>query len=109
MTKTKVAVFWRFLSDNTTYSQANYEADVESLKGVYQARGYKDVVVKDPTLDVYVANPDAKPEKLKRRMRITIPIVEGDLFYKRIRIVAVQQNGQPTGSGRPRCSGPPSS
>jgi outer membrane protein insertion porin family len=106
MTKTKVAVFWRFLSDNTTYSQANYEADVESLKGVYQARGYKDVVVKDPTLDVYVVNPDAKPEKLKRRMRLTIPIVEGDLFYtNEIRIVAVQQNGQPTESGQPTVFG----
>ena len=60
MQKTKVAVFWRFLSDNTVYSQANYEADVESLKGVYQAKGYKDVVVKDPILDVYVVNPDAE-------------------------------------------------
>ena len=102
MHKTKVAVFWRILSDNTVYSQANYEADVESLKGVYQARGYKDVVVKDPILDVYIVNPDAKPEKLKRRVRITIPIVEGDLFYtNEIRIVAVQQNGQPTESGQP--------
>ncbi len=92
MHKTKVAVFWRFLSDNTVYSQANYEADVESLKGVYQARGYKDVVVKDPILDVYVVNPDAKPEKIKRRVRITIPIVEGDLFYtNEVRIVAVQR------------------
>ncbi len=103
MHKTKVAVFWRILSDNTVYSQANYEADVESLKGVYQARGYKDVVVKDPTLDVYVVNPDAKPDKLKRRVRITIPIVEGDLFYtNEIRIVAVQPNGQPTESGQPQ-------
>lgn len=102
MHKTKVAVFWRILSDNTVYSQANYEADVESLKGVYQARGYKDVVVKDPILDVYIVNPDAKPEKLKRRVRITIPIVEGDLFYtNEIRIVAVQGNGQPTESGQP--------
>ena len=57
MHKTKVAVFWRILSDNTVYSQANYEADVESLKGVYQARGYKDVVIKDPILDVYVDEP----------------------------------------------------
>jgi len=103
MHKTKVAVFWRILSDNTVYSQANYEADVESLKGAYQARGYKDVVIKDPTLDVYVVNPDAKPDKLKRRVRITIPIVEGDLFYtSEVRITAVQQNGQPTESGQPQ-------
>ena len=29
MKKTKVNTFWRLLSENTTYSQANYEADVE--------------------------------------------------------------------------------
>src|SRR5262249_16064879 len=31
MHKTKVAVFWRILSENTVYNQANYEADVESI------------------------------------------------------------------------------
>ena len=101
MHKTKVAVFWRILSDNTVYSQANYEADVESLKGVYQARGYKDVVIKDPILDVYVTNPDAKPEKIKRKVRLTIPIVEGDKFFTNdLTVVAVRQNGQPTESGQ---------
>jgi len=101
MHKTKVAVFWRILSDNTVYSQANYEADVESLKGVYQARGYKDVVIKDPILDVYVVNPDAKPNKIKRKVRLTIPIVEGDKFFTNdLTVVAVRQNGQPTESGQ---------
>ena len=103
MHKTKVATFWRILSDNTVYSQANYEADVESLKAVYQARGYKDIVIKDPTLDVYVVNPEAKPKKIKRRVKITIPVVEGDKFFtNEIHVVAVQQNGQPTESGQPQ-------
>ncbi len=102
MTKTKVAVFWRILSDNTVYSQANYEADVESLKGVYQAKGYKDIVIKDPILDVYVVDPKAEPTKIKRKVRITIPVVEGDLYYaNELKIVAVEQNGQPTASGEP--------
>jgi len=70
MHKTKVATLWRILSENTTYSQANYEADVESIKGVYQSKGYKDIVVKDPVLEVYVVNPKAK--KPKRRVRISI-------------------------------------
>jgi outer membrane protein insertion porin family len=101
MHKTKVATFWRILSESTTYNQANYEADVESIKGLYQSKGYKDVVVKDPTLEVYVVNPKAEPKKLKRRVRITIPIVEGDKFYtNEITITAVQQNGQPTESGQ---------
>jgi outer membrane protein insertion porin family len=97
MHKTKIATFWRILSDNTTYSQANYEADVESMKGVYQSKGYKDVVVKDPILDVYVVNPKAK--KTKRRVRITIPVVEGDKFFvNQVRITKVEQNGQPSES-----------
>ncbi len=96
MHKTKVAVWWRILSENTVYSQANYEADVESIKALYQSKGYKDVVVKDPILDVFVVNPDAKPSKIKRRVRITIPIVEGDKFYvNEIQITRVQQGGQP--------------
>jgi outer membrane protein insertion porin family len=94
MHKTKVATFWRILSENTTYSQANYEADVESIKQVYQSKGYKDIVVKDPILDVYVVDPKAK--KTKRRVRITIPVVEGDKFYtNQIRITRVEKNGQP--------------
>ena len=102
MHKTKVAVFWRILSENTVYNQANYEADVESLKNLYQAHGYKDVVVKDPTLDVYVVNPEkTDPKKIKRRVRITIPIVEGDKFFvNTVTVTAVGPNGQPTDDGQ---------
>ena len=96
MTKTKVDVFWRVFSENTTYNQANYEADVENLKGLYQSKGYKDVVIKDAILDVYVKNPNADPKKIKRAVRITIPIVEGDRYYvNAIRIVRVDQSGKP--------------
>ncbi len=102
MHKTKVATFWRILSDDTVYNQANYEADVESIKGLYQSKGYKDVVVKDPILDVYITNPTAKPTKLKRRVRITVPIVQGDKFYtNNITVVRVQQNGQPADPPEP--------
>ncbi len=95
MHKTKVATFWRILSDDTVYNQVNYEADVESIKALYQSKGYKDVVVKDPILDVYIVNPNAKPTKIKRRVRITVPIVQGDKFYTNtITVVRVQQNGQ---------------
>jgi outer membrane protein insertion porin family len=96
MEKTKVDVFWRVFSENTTYSQANYEADVESLKGLYHSKGYKDVVIKDPVLDVFIKNPKAKPDKVKRAVRITIPIVEGDQwFVNEIRIVQVDRGGKP--------------
>lgn len=97
MKKTKVNTWFRLLSEtSTTYSQANYDADVENLKGVYHAKGYKDVVVKDPILDVFVKNPKAVAKKQKKRVRITIPIVEGDQFFtNQIQIVKVNQAGQP--------------
>lgn len=102
MKKTKVSTLWRLLSDNTTYSQANYEADVELIKGAYQAKGYKDIVVKDPILDVFVTNPKADPKKYKRKIRITVPVVEGDQFLVgEIRIVKMDQNGLPEAESAP--------
>ncbi len=80
--KTKQAHWWRFFDSKSTYNQAGYEEDVEALRKVYQDVGYKDVVIKDPILDVFVTNPSEKrPEKINRRVRITIPIVEGEKFY----------------------------
>jgi outer membrane protein insertion porin family len=98
MKKTKVNTWFRFLAEtSTTYSQANYDADVENLKNLYQSKGYKNIVVKDPTLDIFVKNPRAKPKKQKKRVRIAIPLVEGDQFFtNKIDIVKVNQTGQPS-------------
>jgi outer membrane protein insertion porin family len=82
LSKTKQAHWWRFFDSKSTYNQAGYEEDVEALRKVYQNVGYKDVVIKDPVLEVFVTNPSEKrPEKINRRVRITIPIVEGERFY----------------------------
>jgi outer membrane protein insertion porin family len=82
LSKTKQAHWWRFFDSKSTYNQAGYEEDVEALRRVYQDVGYKDVVIKDPILDVFVTNPSEKrPEKIKRRVNMTIPIVEGERFY----------------------------
>jgi outer membrane protein insertion porin family len=102
MKKTKETALWRLFSDKTSYNQANYDEDVENVKALYQSRGYKNVVVKDPKIDIYVKNPRAKPKKIKRRARITIPIVEGERFYTgNIRVVRVNQQGQPADSPEP--------
>jgi outer membrane protein insertion porin family len=102
MKKTKVSAFWRIASDKTTFNQANYDEDVESVKALYQSKGYKDIVVKDPKIDLFVKNPNAKPKKQKRRARITIPLVEGERFYTGdIRVVRVNQQGQPADPPEP--------
>ena len=82
MHKTATAHWWRFFDSKSTYNQASYDEDVESLRKLYQDAGYKDVVVKDAVLDTFVVNPGEKrADKIKRRVKITIPIVEGERWY----------------------------
>ncbi len=82
MKKSKVNSLWRVFSDKTVYNQANFDEDVESIKHLYQDYGYKDIVVKDPVLDIFIANPNQKnAKKIRKRMRITIPLVEGEKFF----------------------------
>ena len=103
MHKTKVATFWRILSDNTVYSQANYEADVESIKGVYQAKGYKDVVVKDPILDVYVVEPERQAREDQAAGADHDPDRRGrQVLHQRDHASSrVRQNGQPAEPAEP--------
>lgn len=83
MKKTRQANFYQFWDSKDVYNQANYEEDIESVKKVYQNAGYKDVVVKDPIIETFVMNPsETRPEKVKRRAAITIPIVEGERYYQ---------------------------
>ena len=82
MKKTATAHWWRFFDSKSTYNQASYDEDVESLRKVYQDAGFKDVVVKDAILDTFIVNPKEKrPDKIKRRAKLTIPIVEGERWY----------------------------
>ncbi|HYR45844.1 MAG TPA: POTRA domain-containing protein, partial [Thermoanaerobaculia bacterium] len=103
MKKTKVNTWFRLLSEtSTTYSQANYDADVESIKAVYHSKGYKDVVVKDPVLDIFVKNPKAPAKKQKKNVRITIPLVEGDQFFiGTVQVIKVDQSGAPEDASVP--------
>ncbi len=82
MKKTRESNFYQFWDSKDVYNQASYEEDVESIKKVYQNAGYKDVVVKDPVIETFVVNPqERRPEKVKRRARIRIPLVEGERYY----------------------------
>jgi len=82
MKKTATDHWWRFYDSKSVYNQASIDEDMDSLRKLYQGKGYKDVVIKDPILETFVVNPKEKlADKIKRRLRITIPIVEGDLFF----------------------------
>ncbi|HEY7369017.1 MAG TPA: outer membrane protein assembly factor BamA [Thermoanaerobaculia bacterium] len=96
MKETKTANLLRTLSEKTVWNQANYEADVELIKQLYWARGYKDVVVKDPVVEPFVVDPSKPEQKQKRRVKIKIPIVEGEQFFvNELKVVRVEQTGQP--------------
>jgi Outer membrane protein/protective antigen OMA87 len=82
MKKTRQRNFYQFWDSKDVYNQANYEEDIESVKKVYQNAGYKDIVAKDPVIETFVVNPDeTRRDKVKRRARIEIPLVEGERFY----------------------------
>ncbi|MFN7987103.1 MAG: outer membrane protein assembly factor BamA [Thermoanaerobaculia bacterium] len=82
MKKTRKTNFYQFWDSKDVYNQANYEEDIESVKKVYQNAGYKDVVVKDPVVSTFIVNPrETRPDKVKRRARIEVPIVEGERYY----------------------------
>ncbi len=82
MKKTRESNFYQFWDSKDVYNQTSYEEDIESIKTVYQNAGYKDVVVKDPLIETFVVNPQEKrPDKVKRRARIQIPLVEGERYY----------------------------
>lgn len=95
MKKSKVATLLRVLSDKTVYNPANFDEDVESIKHLYQDYGYKDIVVKDPVLDFYVVNPKQKNlKKIRKKVRIMVPLVEGEKFYFG-RIDIATEEGEP--------------
>ncbi len=82
MKKTRQRNFYQFWDSKDVYNQANYEEDIESVKKVYQNAGYKDIVAKDPVIETFVVNPgETRRDKVKRRARIEIPLVEGERFY----------------------------
>lgn len=82
MKKTRESNFYQFWDSKDVYNQASYEEDIESIKKVYQNAGYKDIVVKDPVIQTFTVNPaEKRPDKIKRRARIQIPLVEGERYY----------------------------
>ena len=82
MKKTREANFYQFWDSKDVYNQASYEEDIELVKKIYQNAGYKDIVVKDPVISTFVVDPkETRPEKIKRRAKIQIPLVEGERYY----------------------------
>lgn len=61
------------------YKPATFEEDLERVREVYREKGYKNVTLGEPEIDVRAKRPDAPTsKKMKRRMFIEIPVIEGE-------------------------------
>ncbi len=61
------------------YDPAKLQEDLDKVRDVYRASGYKNAVIGEPKVEVRALKPDAANVKdQKRRMFIIVPIEEGD-------------------------------
>jgi outer membrane protein insertion porin family len=61
------------------YDPAKLQEDLDKVRDVYRAAGYKNAVVGEPQIEVRALKPNAVQAKdQKRRMFITVPIEEGE-------------------------------
>jgi outer membrane protein insertion porin family len=61
------------------YNPATVQEDLDRVRDLYRERGYKNVVVDEPELEVRALRPEAPtPGQTKRRLFITIPVEEGE-------------------------------
>lgn len=73
------------------YNPAKMEEDLERIREAYRQRGYKNVAILDPEIEIKARRPNAPTlENQKRRMIVTIPIDEGSRW--RLGEVTIQGN-----------------
>lgn len=76
--KTKVRSLTRPWGKKTIWSREDWGEDSENLKKFYMDRGYKDVVVGDPKVELVARRPWGRTQRERRFIhRITIPLEEG--------------------------------
>ncbi len=79
MKKVKESGLITRLMKKDIYDPAKLQEDLDKVRDVYRASGYKNAVIGEPRVEVRALKPDAASVKdQKRRMFITVPIEEGD-------------------------------
>jgi outer membrane protein insertion porin family len=78
MKKLKQKRWYRPFGKKLIWNKETWGEDSENLKKFYMNRGYKDVIVGEPKVELVARNPNAPTLKGKKyRMIVTIPIEEG--------------------------------
>jgi len=79
--KTKQKSLRNYFGDKIVYTREGWDEDRDTLRKFYGNRGYIDVKIGEPVLELVAKKPDAKTLKKKKyRMHITIPIEEGEPY-----------------------------
>ncbi len=79
--KTKQTGLMQKFGGKTLYLEESWDEDRDNLRKFYLNRGYKDIKIGQPTLELEAKNPDADTLKKKEyRLHITIPIEEGEPY-----------------------------
>jgi outer membrane protein insertion porin family len=81
MKKLKQKSIWRMFGKKLIWSKEAWGEDSENVKKYYMNRGYKDVLVGEPKVDLVAGNPEGATQKKKKfRMFVNIPVEEGKQF-----------------------------
>ena len=78
---TKQKSLRNMFGDKIVYTKEAWDEDRDNLRTFYGNRGYIDVKIGEPVIDLVAKNPDAETLKKKKyTMHITVPIEEGEPY-----------------------------
>lgn len=77
MKKTKETNLVTRLLKRDIYNPATFAEDLEAVRELYRERGYKDVTLGEPAIEVRPLRPERPVEDQKRRLFVSIPVDEG--------------------------------
>jgi outer membrane protein insertion porin family len=79
--KTKSKSLFHPFGEKIVYTKEAWDEDRDNLRTFYQNRGYIDVKIGQPDLELVAKHPDAETLKKKKyQMNITVPIEEGEPY-----------------------------
>jgi outer membrane protein insertion porin family len=79
--KTKETGLFQMFGDKTVYSDASWEEDRDNLRKFYLDRGYIDVKIGEPQIEMVAESPDAETLKKKDfKLVVKIPVEEGEPY-----------------------------
>jgi outer membrane protein insertion porin family len=79
--ETKKKGLLSLFSGKTVYTRENWDTDRDNLRAFYGNRGYIDVKIGEPSIELEAKKPDAPTLKKKKyQMHITVPVEEGPVY-----------------------------